>query len=321
MHSIADGVRVGVSKFLIAPLYEGEYSPEIIGTVIALAKVLQHGVETRRQQKRTGHTEPVPERTVAMTKQKSMMIMAMAFSTLLLAGCPASLSDVTKAAYTFVDDNGDGVCDTCGQGADGNGDGVCDNFVDADGDGTCDNRQSHALLGQGSLGYSFQDGAGDGVCDMCGGQDANGDGVCDNFVDADGDGLCDNRQSHALLGQGSTGYRLQDGDGDGICEMCGGQDANGDGVCDNFADEDGDGICDNRQSHALLGQGSLGYSFQDGAGDGVCDMCGGQDANGDGVCDSFVDADGDGLCDNQNSHLQQGTDSGRGGNGGGGQNT
>ena len=50
-----------------------------------------------------------------------------------------------------MDDDGDGVCDNCGNYVDDNGDGVCDNcgtacrhaacgnYVDDNGDGVCDN--------------------------------------------------------------------------------------------------------------------------------------------------------------------------------------
>lgn len=67
---------------------------------------------------------------------------------------------------TFVDENGDGVCDNF---VDEDGDGICDlhgencaNFVDEDGDGICDNR---AGRGQ-EQGYNWVDEDGDGICDM-----------------------------------------------------------------------------------------------------------------------------------------------------------
>lgn len=65
-----------------------------------------------------------------------------------------------------VDEDGDGICDTCGFGEIRN----CGGFVDADGDG---------------------------VCDTCGsGQSQN----CAGFVDADGNGVCDQ------YGSGNCGY-------------------------------------------------------------------------------------------------------------------
>lgn len=64
----------------------------------------------------------------------------------------------TRPACSFVDSNGDGICDNYGNGnchhegcfVDNNGDGICDNygggnchhegnFVDSNGDGVCDN--------------------------------------------------------------------------------------------------------------------------------------------------------------------------------------
>jgi len=247
-----------------------------------------------------------------------MIMLIAAASTIVLTGCPDNLAEMTKAAYAFVDDDGDTVCDTCGQGADSDGDGTCDNFIDEDGDGICDNRQSHPRLGWGPGGYQFRDENGDGLCDLCGNGAANGDGVCGNFTDEDGDGVCDNRQSHMRLGQGRFGYQFQDANGDGQCDLCDGRDLDGDGVCDNFVDEDGDGICDNKKSHMRFGWGPQGYQFQDGNSDGQCDRCGEHDGNGDGICDSFVDTNGDGQCDSGNSHEQHGNGNGHGGNGGGG---
>lgn len=192
-------------------------------------------------------------------KRTNMIMIALAalIGAAVLTGCPDDAS-MTKAAYAFTDVNGDGVCDTCGQGADNDGDGVCDNYADADGDGICDNRRSHAGMGLQSGGYQFRDGNGNGSCDTCGGNDADGDGVCDNFEDGDGDGVCDNRQAHQQYGLESRGYRYQDGDGDGACDQCGGNDADADGVCDSFVDADGDGVCDRRNSHEQYGQGN-GY--------------------------------------------------------------
>lgn len=64
----------------------------------------------------------------------------------------------------FVDQDGDGLCDLCGQEP-GQGPG----FVDADGDGVCDNygtgQQQQRGAGQGQ---NFVDEDGDGLCDACG---------------------------------------------------------------------------------------------------------------------------------------------------------
>ena len=65
-----------------------------------------------------------------------------------------------NTACSYVDANGDGICDNRGTGAcryvDANGDGVCDacgngacHYVDADGDGVCDNYGQYAGTGNG----------------------------------------------------------------------------------------------------------------------------------------------------------------------------
>lgn len=82
---------------------------------------------------------------------------------------------VDSAICSFVDLDGDGICDNCGIpcqcGA------LCAengwNYVDADGDGICDH---HA----------------DGLGWGCRGGNAPRGGCGRNYVDADGDGICDN---------------------------------------------------------------------------------------------------------------------------------
>lgn len=76
-----------------------------------------------------------------------------------------------------VDEDGDGICDTCGFGEIKN----CGGFVDADDDGVCDN-------------------CGSGRSQNCGG-----------FVDADGDGVCDR------YGSGNCGHGSGSGYGSGGC--------------------------------------------------------------------------------------------------------
>lgn len=75
---------------------------------------------------------------------------------------------------TFIDENGDGVCDNYvangGKGS-GLGKGQNRNFVDADGDGVCDNTGT-GNKNQRKFGNKNQ--------------------LKTNFVDADGDGVCDN---------------------------------------------------------------------------------------------------------------------------------
>lgn len=91
---------------------------------------------------------------------------------------------------TFIDENGDGVCDNYaangGKGL-GLGKGERRNFVDADGDGVCDNTGS-GTKNQRKFGNKNQ--------------------LKTNFVDADGDGVCDN------VGTGkSTRNRTVNGNG------------------------------------------------------------------------------------------------------------
>ena len=78
------------------------------------------------------------------------------------------------SAPSFIDENGDGICDNYANGGRGLGlrNGTGPNFVDADGDGVCDNLKN-------------------GRRQSAGGQKLNRR----NFVDADGDGVCDNRGS------------------------------------------------------------------------------------------------------------------------------
>lgn len=110
----------------------------------------------------------------------------------------------------FVDEDGDGVCDTCGSvpgTSMGNqhGSGMMgSNFVDADGNGVCDtcgNMPGTGMgnqQGNGAMGSNFVDEDGDGVCDTCGSVPGTGMGsqsgsgmMGSNFVDLDGDGVCD----------------------------------------------------------------------------------------------------------------------------------
>jgi hypothetical protein len=103
----------------------------------------------------------------------------------------------------FVDADGDGVCDNCGQGM-GNPNAPRQNFVDEDGDGVCDNCGAGSGQGPHGPGYgngagqNFVDEDGDGVCDNCG----QGNGPMANFVDANGDGVCDNMGQNAGQGRG-----------------------------------------------------------------------------------------------------------------------
>ena len=123
----------------------------------------------------------------------------------------------------FVDEDGDGVCDVCGEvpgesgfgrgmGMWGRGVDVEREFVDEDGDGVCDTcgvtpgegglSRGMGMWGRGVNGErEFVDEDGDGVCDTCGVVPGEGGelGPCwglgadgeREFVDEDGDGLCD----------------------------------------------------------------------------------------------------------------------------------
>ena len=126
------------------------------------------------------------------------------------------------SGQNFVDEDGDGICDTCGNipGTGGS------NFVDEDGDGVCDTcgnapgMGTYSHSGQGAVGSNFVDLDGDGVCDDC-----------TPLAPADGTGNQNGRQG-GQNGQGAAqvdGTASQNGNG-----------ANG----DNFVDLDGDGICD-----------------------------------------------------------------------------
>ncbi|HEY85862.1 MAG TPA: hypothetical protein G4N96_12215 [Chloroflexi bacterium] len=101
------------------------------------------------------------------------------------------------------------------------------NFVDLDGDGVCDTcgnvpGSGQMMRGQrqkGAMDSNFVDLDGDGVCDTCGnvpgsGQMMRGQGqqgaMGSNFVDADGDGTCDN---YGAMSQGQRGGQGHSGQG------------------------------------------------------------------------------------------------------------
>lgn len=78
--------------------------------------------------------------------------------------------------------------------------GVSCSFVDADGDGICDNYAAQ-LCGTGA---GFVDADGDGICDNYG---TYGCGMGAGYVDADGDGICDNYGTYGCgRGRGGRGY-------------------------------------------------------------------------------------------------------------------
>ena len=90
----------------------------------------------------------------------------------ILLGMMAAILVLTMAAGALAEEAG------CGRGCMRGGSGMR-RYVDADGDGVCDH------CGQDGCGY-YVDADGDGVCDYCGQGcryyvDADGDGVCDNY--------------------------------------------------------------------------------------------------------------------------------------------
>jgi len=87
-------------------------------------------------------------------------------------------------------------------------------YVDADGDGVCDNYNDR---------INFVDTDGDGICDNIGQNGRGNCGSCLNFVDDDGDGICDNIGENGRdddgdgipNGQDDDYVKLQDGSGNG----------------------------------------------------------------------------------------------------------
>ncbi len=113
------------------------------------------------------------------------------------------------ARVSFVDENGDGICDNFASGACGGGYGC--------GAGRQGGRnQGRGLRNSQCLWHISADGSwvrcvdadGDGVCDTCGATLPQGTG----FVDADGDGICDNF-SAGICGYGGAGHGGRGGRG------------------------------------------------------------------------------------------------------------
>ncbi len=93
----------------------------------------------------------------------------------------------------FVDENGDGACDLCGNEQDGNAKGP--NFTDADGNGVCDHFGT-GQQGRMNARMQSQRGFGRGMMARGGrqmqGRGAQGNAQGRNFLDSDNDGTCDN---------------------------------------------------------------------------------------------------------------------------------
>lgn len=87
-----------------------------------------------------------------------------------------------NACPGYADQDGDGLCDACG-----NGSGSCPGYTDADGDGVCD---------------------------------SYGSGACPGYTDADGNGVCDTYENGKCYGPGSGRHGSGYGNGNG--HGCGG---------------------------------------------------------------------------------------------------
>lgn len=92
-----------------------------------------------------------------MKRRLAILTGAITFITILSTGGTTAYAAPVQAAgcVAFVDENGDGICDSCG---------VCVGFVDEDGDGICDNWNVNAGTGCG-YGIGYVDENGDGICD------------------------------------------------------------------------------------------------------------------------------------------------------------
>ena len=133
-------------------------------------------------------------------------------------------------SQTFVDEDGDGVCDTCGNvpgtgAGNQNGNGASgDNFVDLDGDGICDDCQPLAAADGSGNQYGRQGGQGgqggqgaamhQSTTQLDGATSQSGNGASgDNFVDEDGDGICDDCAPLAPADGSGNQYGRQGGQG------------------------------------------------------------------------------------------------------------
>ena len=87
---------------------------------------------------------------------------------------------VAEPGINFVDQDGDGLCDTCGA------------------EGQMMGRMGNRANGAYEAGFVDLDG--DGLCDNCGSDQPANDGI--NFVDEDADGVCDNYGTYPQVRQG-----------------------------------------------------------------------------------------------------------------------
>ena len=77
----------------------------------------------------------------------TMVLTLAAFTLLSLSAFAEDTVPATNTGPSFIDENGDGICDNYQNGGKGLGQGNRANFVDADGDGVCDNYQAGQKIG------------------------------------------------------------------------------------------------------------------------------------------------------------------------------
>lgn len=106
----------------------------------------------------------------------SLAVMAAAFT---ISGSTAFAAEVAIAPEN-LEINTQTICGYCGASC---------SFVDADGDGICDNYQTYGC----GMGLGYVDADGDGICDN---YQTYGCGIGLGYVDADEDGICDNYQTY-----------------------------------------------------------------------------------------------------------------------------
>jgi len=100
--------------------------------------------------------------------------------------------DTTVPQVGYVDADGDGVCDNCGNALGTNPD--APNFIDENKDGVCD----HFGTDEQGQGQSFRQGMRGRMQQMMGGgQQGQGNVQGQNYADANNDGVCDNFDSNA----------------------------------------------------------------------------------------------------------------------------
>jgi hypothetical protein len=113
----------------------------------------------------------------------------------------------TPGGHSFIDANGDGVCDYAQNGsATWHGPG----FVDEDGNGICDRWESGSPMRNQSGGLEYRDDNHNGVNDYV--ESFHHGQVGHAFVDSNGDGICDLAQNGSPTWHG-PGYVDANGDG------------------------------------------------------------------------------------------------------------